>query len=355
MIVNGKAYRTVWQENGGKTVVLIDQNKLPFSFELHACKGSSETALAIKSMVVRGAGAIGATGAYAMAQAFQEAPIGESAFWDYANRKKNEICVTRPTAVDLFHGVNRVFLAAQNSSNPRKAALDEAENAADENSDACKKIGEFGAKLIKDDFVVQTHCNAGWLAFVDWGSALSPVYAAHRAGKKVFVRVDETRPRGQGARLTAWELFNEKVPHAVQADNAAASYMATGETDLVIVGADRIAANGDFANKIGTLQLAIAANYFKVPFYVAAPSSTIDLKTKSGKGIPIEHRHEDEVLYHFGKSGATGAQERVLVCSPGSRALNPAFDVTLAELVAGIITERGIVKPGVSGIAKLFK
>ncbi|MBW2980113.1 s-methyl-5-thioribose-1-phosphate isomerase, partial [Candidatus Woesearchaeota archaeon] len=184
----------------------------------------------------------------------------------------------------------------------------------------------------------------GWLAFVDYGTALSPVYAAHRAGKKVFVYVDETRPRSQGARLTAWELKNEDVPHVIIPDNAGAHLMSQGKVDMMIVGSDRIAANGDAANKIGTFEKALAAKEFNIPFYVAAPTSTIDLNCKSGKDIPIEERSEDEVLYQTGPD-ETGQIKKILVCSPGSKALNPAFDVTPAKYIKGIITEKGIVKP----------
>jgi len=207
-----------------------------------------------------------------------------------------------------------------------------------------KKSGELGNGIIKNGAKIETHCNAGWLAFVDYGSALSPVYAAHRSGKQVFVYADETRPRGQGARLTAWELKNEDVPHVIIPDNAGAHLMSQGKIDMMIVGSDRIAANGDVANKIGTLEKAIAANYYGIPFYVAAPTSTIDFDCASGKDIPIEQRDEDEVLYQSG-SNAEGKLEKVRVSSPGSEAINPAFDVTPAELVTAIITEQGIFKP----------
>jgi methylthioribose-1-phosphate isomerase len=352
VIVNGRHYRTVWQENSGNTVAMIDQNKLPFSFGMVRFKSSKETAESIRNMTVRGAGAIGATAGFAMAQAFAEAPQGsEGAMWKHAGLMRKAICETRPTAVNLFHAVDRVFARAEEAANPKRAALQEAQAIADEDALAGEKIGKYGEKLVKNNARVQTHCNAGWLAFVDWGSALAPIYAAKRRGKKVFVRVDETRPRGQGARLTAWELANENVPHAIQADNAAAFYMAQGKTDLVIVGADRIASNGDFANKIGTLQLAICAKWFKVPFYVAAPTSTIDFKTPSGKGIEIEERGEDEVLFQSAllKSGKV---EKARVSNPGSKASNPAFDVTPAKLVSGFITEKGIFASGKLGKLK---
>jgi len=326
MKVNGKAYRTVWLE--GSTVYLIEQNLLPFEFRVQEAKTYQETCRAIKSMTVRGAGALGAAAGFAMAQAFL-------AKADPAQAKK-EIEATRPTAQNLFYAVNRVF----NSKEPAS----EAQRIADEDADSCRRIGEFGSSLIRDGMKIETHCNAGWLAFVDHGSALAPIYAAHRGGKHLFVYVDETRPRGQGARLTAWELKNEEVPHAIIADNAGAYLMSQGKVDLMIVGADRIAGNGDTANKIGTLEKAIAAQEYGIPFYVAAPSSTIDRTCPDGRAIPIEERSADEVLYQTGLT-AGGSLEKVLVCSPGSPALNPAFDVTPAKYITGIITEKGIIDP----------
>ena len=325
MKVKGKHYRTVWME--GETVFLIDQNQLPFNFKIVKARTCRDTCRAIKSMVVRGAGAIGAAAGFAMAQAILEGK---------REAGRREIEATRPTAQNLFYAVERVYNA--------RAAYQEAQDIAQADVDNCKRIGEVGNKLIKKGARILTHCNAGWLAFVDFGSALSPIYAAHRKGKKIFVFVDETRPRGQGARLTAWELKNEKVPHAIIPDNAAAYFMSRGEIDLVIVGADRIAKNGDTANKIGTLEKAICAKRYGIPFYVAAPSSTFDLKCKSGKQIPIEERSQEEVLYQTGIN-KRGKLERVLVVSPGSGARNPAFDVTPAELITGFITEKGIFTP----------
>ena len=315
MKVNGRDYRTVWLE--GSTVYLIEQNLLPFKFQIYAAKTYQETCLAIKTMLVRGAGAIGATAGFTMAQAFlQKAdPV----------KAKKEIEATRPTAQNLFYAVNRVFHA--------KDPTAEAQKIADEDVENCRKIGEIGSSLIKDGANIETHCNAGWLAFVDYGSALSPIYQAHRSGKKVFVYVDETRPRNQGAKLTAWELQNEGVPHVIIPDNAGAFLMSQGKVDLMIVGADRIAANGDVANKIGTLEKAIAAKEFGIPFYVAAPSSTFDQKCPNGQAIPIEERSEDEVLFESG----------IRIASPGSKALNLAFDVTPAKYISGIITEKGII------------
>ncbi len=233
-------------------------------------------------------------------------------------------------------------------------ALIEAQHIAAEDARDSKKIGEYGSALFGKKTNILTHCNAGWLAFVDYGTALAPVYLAKRQGKEVFVYVDETRPRSQGARLTAWELHNDNVPHVIIPDNAAATLMAEGKIDIVIVGADRIAANGDVANKIGTLEKAILAKEFRIPFYVAVPLSTFDKECKTGKDIPIEYRSPDEVLYQTGID-ANNNKIRVLVCSPGSDALNPAFDVTPAKYVTGFITEHGIIKAHHRAISKLLE
>jgi len=335
MEVNGTEYRTVRME--GRSVFMIEQNLLPFQFSIIECKSHRDTCRAIRDMVIRGAGAIGAAAGYAMAQACLEiAPGDEQALL----RARREIESTRPTARNLFYAVERVFRAAVIS--PEKAIM-EAFSIADEDAEASLKIGEFGSELIHDGYGISTHCNAGWLAFVDYGTALSPIYSSHRQGKNILVYVDETRPRGQGARLTAWELNNAGVPHVIIPDNATAWLMAQGKIDLVIVGADRIAANGDTANKIGTLEKAIAAKHYNIPFYVAAPTSTIDYNCPDGNHIIIEERSPDEVLYQEGMTD-DGRKERVLVCSPGSEALNPAFDVTPAKLITGFITEKGIKK-----------
>ncbi|MBW2975485.1 S-methyl-5-thioribose-1-phosphate isomerase [Candidatus Woesearchaeota archaeon] len=328
MKVNGKGYRTVWIEDGA--VKLINQHIIPERFEIFSCKNYKETAEAIRTMIVRGAGAIGAAAGYAMAQAFlHDENISKAAEF---------IKDTRPTAQNLFYAVDKVLKASS-----KEEALKTAEDIADEDAEACRKIGEHGEKLIKDNAGILTHCNAGWLAFVDWGSALSPIYAARRKGKNVFVFSDETRPRLQGARLTAWELSNEDVPHAVIADNAAGYYMKKGDIDMVITGADRIAANGDTANKIGTYEKAVLAKENSIPFYIAAPTSTIDLDCPSGDNIPIEERDEKEVLEIKG-----------LRLSPEkSHAKNPAFDVTPAKYIKGIITEKGIIRPDEKEIRKV--
>jgi len=328
MRVNGQHYRTVWLD--GSSVKMINQPLLPHSFEIFECATYQDTARAIREMIVRGAGAIGAAAGFGMAQA---ALAGTD-----LHTAKSVLDTTRPTARNLFYATERVLRAG------REGAVKEAQAIADEDVDFCQRIGQFGSELIRDGSRILTHCNAGWLAFVDWGSALSPVYSAIRQGKNVFVWVDETRPRCQGARLTAWELAQEGVPHTVIADNAAGYYMKRGEIDLVIVGADRVTANGDVANKIGTYEKAVLAKENGIPFYVAVPSSTIDFRLNSGSEIPIEERSEDEVLYMFGINDK-GERARVRIAPQGTKASNPAFDVTPARYVTGFITERGIFKP----------
>ena len=320
----------------GSSVFMIEQNLLPFDFRIFESGNYLETCRSIRTMMIRGAGAIGAAAGFAMAQASLETPAGSGVSFLADARKVIES--TRPTARNLFYAVEKVYDAAQISS---ERAVAEAKKIADEDALASQKIGIYGNKLIRDGYSIATHCNAGWLAFVDYGTALSPVYRGHLEGKNIFVYVDETRPRSQGARLTAWELHNAGIPHAIIPDNAAAWYMSQGKIDLMIVGADRIAANGDTANKIGTLEKAIAARHFNIPFYVAAPTSTFDMDCPDGSQIIIEERDPDEVLYQEGIT-KEGKKERILICSPGSKALNPAFDITPAGLITAFITEKGI-------------
>jgi len=349
MRVNGKDYRTVWME--GSVVKTINQPLLPHRFEVASLATHEATAKAIRSMLLRGAGAIGAAAAFGMAQVFAEAPADEPARSQYLAAGHRTLRQTRPTAQDLFYALDRVRAAGDAGGSAGAAA--EAQAVAEEYVEAGRRIGENGAPLIADGATVLTHCNAGWLAFVDWGSALAPVYVAHRAGRRVAVIADETRPRCQGARLTAWELQQESIPVRVIADNAAGLLMKRGEIDLVITGADRIAANGDVANKIGTYEKALCARDNGVPFYVAAPASTFDPNCPDGDHIPIEQRGDDEVLYAHGRTDA-GELTRVRLAPEGVAALNYAFDVTRAELIAGIITEKGIVKPDAEEIARLF-
>ena len=349
MRVNGQDYRTVWWK--GKSIFLIEQNLLPFEFKIVEAKNYRESCEYIKKMTVRGAIAIEAMAAYAMVQAFLEAP--KNNLWPYVDKAKKDVEATRPTARNLFYATERVYQAAKSAADPVSAAEVEADKMAEESVAATKKIGEYGAELLRDGAQVETHCNAGWLGCMNWGTALAPIYVATRAGKKIFVYVDETRPRSQGARLTAWELQNEAVPHTIIPDNAGAFLMSRGKVDIMIVGADRIAANGDTANKIGTLEKAIVAKKYGVPFYIAAPLATFDLDCKTGADIPIEERSADEVLYQTGPD-EKNVMRKILVCSPGSDAYNPAFDVTPADLITGIITEKGIVKADKKEITKLF-
>ncbi|MDD3011969.1 MAG: S-methyl-5-thioribose-1-phosphate isomerase [Bacteroidales bacterium] len=348
MKVNNIPYLTIRME--GASVFMVEQNKLPFEFSIFEAKNYRETCRAIKTMITRGAGAIGAAGGFAMAQAFLEAEH-HAEKTSLPEKAKEEIRQTRPTAQNLFYAIQRVYDAGKNRG--VEAALQEAQKIAEENIEEGRTIGIYGRKLIKNGMKVMTHCNAGWLGFVDYGTAVAVIHLAKAEGKEFFVWADETRPRSQGARLTAWELVNAGIAHAIVPDNAGAWLMEKGEVDLIIVGADRIAANGDTANKIGTYEKAIVAKHFNIPFYVAAPRSTFDMTCPNGSFIPIEQRSEDEVHYQTGPD-AVGTMHTIRVTAPGSRAINPAFDVTPAALITGIITEKGIVKPETKAIEALF-
>jgi len=293
-------------------------------------------------MVVRGAPAIGATAGYAAAQAALEFSGTLDEFFSHMQTAGEFIKKTRPTAVDLMHAVDRVNSSLKKCSSVEECknrAVEEAEKIASEYIEMCRKIGVHGNALIKDNDKILTHCNAGALATVDYGTALAPMRAAHEAGKKIFVFVDETRPRLQGARLTAWELAQEGISHGIIVDNAAGYFMQKHEIDLCIVGADRIAANGDTANKIGTYEKAVLAKENNIPFYVAAPLTTFDFECPTGKKIPIEERDEGEVKKVFSEKGL------VKIANPSSKARNVAFDVTPFKYVTAFITEKGIVKP----------
>jgi translation initiation factor eIF-2B subunit alpha/methylthioribose-1-phosphate isomerase len=306
-------------------------------------------------MIVRGAPAIGATGAFGLAQAALLFKGDNKRFLDYIKEARKILLETRPTAYDLKDGLDFVFNKIKNENSIKKIknnAVSAAQKYADDSVERCKKIGEYGNKLIKNNYKILTHCNAGALACVDYGTALAPIRAAHYSNKKIFVFVDETRPRLQGAQLTAFELSEEKIPHAIIADNAAGYYMKKKKIDICIVGADRIALNGDFANKIGTYEKAVLAFENKIPFYIAAPTSTIDLKCSSGDKIPIEERDEEEV--HFVQGIDEKNQiKKVRVSPKNSKALNPAFDVTPAKYVTGIITEKGIINANKKEIIKV--
>ncbi|MCX6777190.1 MAG: S-methyl-5-thioribose-1-phosphate isomerase [Candidatus Micrarchaeota archaeon] len=334
--VEGKVlnYKNIWFE-GGK-LHFIDQTKLPFKFSIFTSNNYRQTAAAIKEMKVRGAPAIGVAAAYALAQAALEFE-GENLDGFVAHIKKASSAMkgTRPTAVDLFNAVDEILKVLEKGRNVedcRELILNKAEALAEGSLQACRRIGANGEKLVKDGSSILTHCNAGALACVDYGTALAPLRLAHSRGKKIFVFVDETRPRLQGA-LTEWELQNEGIPHAVIVDNAAGFYMQRKEIDLCIVGADRIAVkNGYFANKVGTYEKAVLAKENNIPFYVAAPMSSFDFSIKE---IPIEERSGEEVLYIGGRR----------IFAKGARAKNPAFDITPLEYVTAVITETGVFKP----------
>lgn len=335
--------QTLWRE--GRTIQMIDQTKLPHRFEITSTNDHAETAQAIRNMLLRGAGAIGVAGAYGMAQAAMEAVnLSPKEFEIYLVAAAERLKGTRPTAVNLFHAIDRCLkIATPGSVHERvKKVVAEADTIAEEDLSASRKIGEHGSELVGDGFRVLTHCNAGALAFIDYGTALSPIRFAHRQGKRVFVFVDETRPRCQGARLTAWELQQEGIPYAVIVDNAAGHFMKRGEVDMVIVGADRIAANGDVANKIGTYEKAVIARENSIPFYVAAPRMTFDVNCGSGDEIEIEERGASEVLGMWGID-EDGAQSRVLIAATDTPVRNPAFDITPAKYITGFITEVGIL------------
>lgn len=347
IVVGGevKELFTIWREGG--IVKMIDQRKLPHRIEIASMRNHRETADAIREMVLRGAGAIGVAAAYGMAQAALEAEhLSLREFRAHIEEAAERLRATRPTAVNLFHAVERCLKAgSQGSVEERvKRIVEEADRIAEEDLEASKRIGKYGADLIPDGARILTHCNAGALAFIDYGTALSPIRYAHKSGKRVFVFVDETRPRCQGSRLTAWELEMEGIPYTVIVDNAAGYYMRRGEIDLVIVGADRIAANGDVTNKIGTYERAVVARENGIPFYVAAPAMTFDLRCPTGDEIEIEERNPEEVISAWGTDNE-GNPQRVYIARRGTPARNPAFDITPAKYITAFITEKGILRP----------
>lgn len=358
MLVSGTPYRTVWIPQESDCIRIIDQRRLPWSFTVIDLHTAAEAAEAIRDMAVRGAGLIGATAGYGMWLAAREAANREE-----LGRLAALLVSTRPTAVNLAWAVQRQLTAIDQAGfeNRVKTALATATAIADEDAAACAQIGQHGLKIIQEiasrkpgqTVNILTHCNAGWLAFVDHGSATAPIYAAHAAGIPVHVWVDETRPRNQGARLTAWELAQQGVPHTVIADNVGGHLMQHGQVDMVITGADRVTRSGDAANKIGTYLKALAAQDNAVPFYVALPSSTFDWKLTDGvKQIPIEERGGDEVTDMEGVA-ADGSVSSLRVVSPGSSAANYGFDVTPARLITGLITERGLCPASEAAICAL--
>ena len=364
MNVHGKPTRTIWLNPQNPAVVqIIDQRALPHAWIIEDLSTVEQVATAIRDMHVRGAGLIGATAGFGMYLAAREAMASGHAA-DFFHEAGNQLKATRPTAVNLAWAVDRQERAVAAAATPAEMAslaLSTAEAIAEEDVSACRCIGEHGLALIegishaKNGGPVQilTHCNAGWLAFVDYGSATAPIYAAHDRGIAVHVWVDETRPRGQGSKLTAWELGEHGVPHTIIADNTGGHLMQHGMVDLVIVGTDRTTRTGDVANKIGTYLKALAARDNGVPFYVALPSSSFDWTMRDGlKEIPIEERGSEEVKYADGI--ADGCRHEVLVAPAGSQAANYGFDVTPSRLVSGLITERGICHATEQAILSLF-
>ncbi|MEI2736751.1 MAG: S-methyl-5-thioribose-1-phosphate isomerase [Rhodoblastus sp.] len=359
MRIEGRDYRTIWLDDDGRCVHVIDQTALPHRLATRRLSCVSDTARAIADMVVRGAPLIGVTGAYGLALA-----VSDDASDAAVEAAHAALLATRPTASNLRWALDRsraVVLAAPVSER-RAAAYAEASAIAEEDIAACSAIGDHGAAIIKDlaarsagrGLNILTHCNAGWLAAVDWGTALAPIYKAVRAGVNLHVWVDETRPRNQGASLTAFELQAEGVPHTVIADNAGGHLMQHGLVDLCIVGSDRVTRAGDVCNKIGTYLKALAARDNDVPFYAALPTSTIDWNISDGvKEIPIEQRNAREVTHIQGRA-ANGDLIEVQLTPDGSPARNDAFDVTPARLVTGIITERGVCGASAQGLRSLY-
>lgn len=357
MNVNGRPYRTIWLADDGMSVRVIDQRRLPHEFVMLDLRTLDDALVAIKEMAVRGAPLIGATAAFAVALSLR-ADSSDAALTSCVER----LIACRPTAVNLAWAARKVASLVRElpAAARSAAALEEAQRICEDDVSCCQAIGIHGADLLTSlrhstgrPIQVLTHCNAGWLATVDWGTALAPIYAAQQRGLALHVWVDETRPRNQGAALTAWELGQQGVPHTVIADNAGGYLMREGRVDLCIVGADRVASNGDVCNKIGTYLKALAAFDNRVPFYVAMPHSTIDWELRTGESIVIEQRDPDEVKSIVGLD-ANGRLSRVQLTPPGSPAANFAFDVTPARLVTGLITERGIAHATREGLAALY-
>ena len=360
MLVNGRGYRSIWTDTDGVTVNIIDQTRLPHEFVVHSLATVEDAIIAIKDMQVRGAPLIGATAAYGICLGLREQCTQQQ-----LEQISKRLVSCRPTAINLRWAVERLntLLDKHPPKDWLELAWQEAACLCDEDCKVNEAIGDHGAAIIaqlwqqkqqKGRVDILTHCNAGWLATVDWGTALAPVYKAAQAGIPVHVWVDETRPRNQGAHLTAWELQAAGIEHHLVVDNAGGHLMQHGMVDLCIVGTDRTAANGDVCNKIGTYLKALAAADNHVPFYVALPGSTIDWATEDGvKNIPIEERGAEEVLFVQGRNEA-GIVEQVEIAKHGTCAYNPAFDVTPAHLVTGLITERGVAEATSQGLSALY-
>jgi methylthioribose-1-phosphate isomerase len=360
MKIDGRPFRTIWIAKDGKTVEVIDQTRLPFELVVLPLKSLEDAAIAIENMVVRGAPLIGATAAYGVALAMNGDASDKGLIKAY-----DRLMRTRPTAVNLRWALDEMkrSLLPVAAASRRDAAYRRAAEICDEDVEINASIGRNGLAIVEriaaqkptgDTINILTHCNAGWLATVDWGTATAPIYMAHDKGMKVHVWVDETRPRNQGASLTAYELGHHGVPHTVIPDNTGGHLMQHGQVDMVIVGTDRTTRSGDVANKIGTYLKALAAKDNNVPFYVALPSPTIDFGLRDGlKDIPIEQRSQREVTHMTGRT-SSGSIETVEIVAAGSPAANYAFDVTPSRLVTGLITERGVAEANEASIAKLF-
>ena len=356
MKIEGKEYRTIWFENN--VVKIIDQTKLPHQFIIKDLKTIKDVINAIKIMEVRGAPLIGGTAAYGIVLA-----IIESSDLNFIKKSAEDLIEARPTAINLKWAVDRMMkkISGINSDKILSIALNEAVDICDEDEKFCKNIGLNGLKIIeeiynkkKNTVNILTHCNAGWLATINWGTATSPIYHAHKKGIPVHIWVDETRPRNQGANLTSYELNEEKIPNTIIADNTGGILMQRGDIDMCIVGTDRTLSTGDVCNKIGTYLKALAAHDNNIPFYVALPSSTIDWETKDIKEIPIEERNSDE-LSHVEGVDEKGNIKRILIYPKQSKVMNIAFDITPAKYVTGLITEKGICEASSEGLKELFR
>ena len=356
MKIEGKEYRTIWFENN--IVKIIDQTKLPHQFIIKDLKTVKDAINAIKIMEVRGAPLIGATAAYGLVLA-----IIENNDQSFLKKSAENLINSRPTAINLKWAVDRIIkkLSGVNSDKILEIAINEAKEICEEDVKFCENIGLNGLKIIeeiydkkKDTVNILTHCNAGWLATINWGTATSPIYHAHKKGIPVHVWADETRPRNQGANLTSYELNEESIPNTIIADNTGGILMQRGEVDMCIVGTDRTLANGDVCNKIGTYLKALAAKDNNVPFYVALPSSTIDWDIKNYKDIPIEERNSEE-LSHIEGLDENGNVKKIQIYPKKSKSMNLAFDVTPAKYVTGLITEKGVCEASEKGLKDLFK
>ena len=355
MRINGKKYRTIWYENN--VVKIIDQTKLPHHFIIKDIETIKDAVNAIKTMEVRGASLIGGTAAYGIVLAIQE-----NKNLDFIKKSSEELVNSRPTAINLQWAVHRMNnrLSFVKSDELLDVALKEAKLICDEDVKFCENIGFNGLKIIEEIYNknnktvnILTHCNAGWLATIDWGTATSPIYHAHKKGIPIHVWVDETRPRNQGANLTSYELNEENIPNTIIADNTGGILMQRGEVDMCIVGTDRTLSTGDVCNKIGTYLKALAAHDNNVPFYVALPSSTIDWDIKNFKNIPIEERNSEELSHIEGKDENNNIK-KVLIYPETSRSMNLAFDITPAKYVTGLITEKGICEASKEGLKQMF-